>query len=293
MRITLRLRDDDEIQEAVDLDRLTPRARAIAQAIATRPLRTPGTLLLRSDRPLRDMPAGQASHTDLWYTAAQMDAPDTVVWSSWSRYPADSSMPPEAWLELQAQRMPIGYTPIPDRDARPDDLHVRDARMLTRAQVLDVLRAIGQPLAVSTWAAMVSRGQAPRPDDYVGRTPRWAETTVRSWAAARPGRGARVDLTAQAEAAPDAGPTGGRVSLRFAGRDRRGTHRAGAAVGVTPAELAERLYTSGWREATLTIGGQEVGGIRRDINGHRSWYGEHTPSHDQGDGGRPPVAPAS
>lgn len=43
-----------------------------------------------------------------------------------------------------------------------------------------------------TWHSYVARGQAPKPDRRVGRTPVWDAETVRAYP--RPGRGARMDL---------------------------------------------------------------------------------------------------
>ena len=66
--------------------------------------------------------------------------------------------------------------------------------MLTRDEVVALLTELGQPMGVGTWSAMVSRGQAPRPDQMAGRTPLWAPSTVTAWARSRPGRGARTDV---------------------------------------------------------------------------------------------------
>ncbi len=44
-------------------------------------------------------------------------------------------------------------------------------------------------IAAATWRRYVYKGTAPQPDEYVGRTPRWRESTVDRWARARPGRG--------------------------------------------------------------------------------------------------------
>ena len=51
-----------------------------------------------------------------------------------------------------------------------------------------------------TWRGYVARGQAPRPgrlNPETGR-PEWLRDTVETWLAARPGRGARTDLTVTA-----------------------------------------------------------------------------------------------
>lgn len=73
--------------------------------------------------------------------------------------------------------------------------------MLTRDEVVILLRHLGHPMTVSTWASMVSRHQAPQPDERIGRTPRWSEATIRDWAANRPGQGARTDLHKPADPA--------------------------------------------------------------------------------------------
>ena len=54
---------------------------------------------------------------------------------------------------------------------------------------------------LSTWSSYVSRGQAPKPDDYYDRrTPWWYRSTVEDWKASRPGQGSR---THQLQASPN------------------------------------------------------------------------------------------
>ena len=65
--------------------------------------------------------------------------------------------------------------------------------MLTRDDVAALLAHLGQPITPATWSSMVARHQAPEPDERVGRTPLWAEDTIREWAASRPGQGRRSD----------------------------------------------------------------------------------------------------
>jgi predicted DNA-binding transcriptional regulator AlpA len=54
-------------------------------------------------------------------------------------------------------------------------------------------------LAPATWRGYVSRGHAPAPDDPDDdrppnrRQPRWRQSTIDRWQAARPGPGARTD----------------------------------------------------------------------------------------------------
>lgn len=56
-------------------------------------------------------------------------------------------------------------------------------------------------ISPDTFSAYVSRGQAPAPARYVGRTPLWSESEVRQWTESRPGKGARTTGRALARAA--------------------------------------------------------------------------------------------
>jgi predicted DNA-binding transcriptional regulator AlpA len=49
------------------------------------------------------------------------------------------------------------------------------------AQVLAYLEEQGRPLSRATWYSYVSRGQAPKPVRYVGRTPLFDADAVREW----------------------------------------------------------------------------------------------------------------
>lgn len=62
-----------------------------------------------------------------------------------------------------------------------------------------------------TWTAYVrarrpKHAPPPLPVRTVGRTPVWDEHAVRAWAQARPGRGARLDLTSEEARTPTVGP---------------------------------------------------------------------------------------
>ncbi|GAB7049108.1 helix-turn-helix transcriptional regulator [Catenuloplanes indicus] len=62
----------------------------------------------------------------------------------------------------------------------------------TTEDVLAYLRSAGAPISRATWAAYVSRGQAPAADRMFGRSPAWRPTAVRAWQASRPRRGSVV-----------------------------------------------------------------------------------------------------
>lgn len=56
----------------------------------------------------------------------------------------------------------------------------------------DVLRYLadqGAPVSRDTWNSYVSRGQAPKPDRYFGRSPAWRPATIPAWHGNRPRRG--------------------------------------------------------------------------------------------------------
>ena len=116
------------------------------------------------------------------------------MWRGWAHYPGDSTVDPIDYLESEARKFPpdlrILATPgygDPVRDVGHDTL-------MTRAGVLDRLAAHGIRITPSTWGAYTSRGHAPPPDRYVGRTPLWETATIDHWAQNRPGRGTRTDL---------------------------------------------------------------------------------------------------
>ncbi|WP_146164346.1 helix-turn-helix transcriptional regulator [Pseudosporangium ferrugineum] len=59
----------------------------------------------------------------------------------------------------------------------------------TTEDVLAFLRTVGAPISRVTWAAYVSRGQAPAADRMFGRSPAWRPAAIRQWQAGRPRRG--------------------------------------------------------------------------------------------------------
>src|SRR5688572_11484222 len=59
----------------------------------------------------------------------------------------------------------------------------------TTENVLAYLRSAGAPISRVTWAAYVSRGQAPAADRMFGRSPAWRPAVIRDWQANRPRRG--------------------------------------------------------------------------------------------------------
>jgi hypothetical protein len=163
----------------VDLDLLSPRARALAEAVLQRPLATAGVVWCA----LRGTVGELVPEAERWHGAEDLKQPVRVPWSGWSHYPQDSEMDPHEYLEEQARRIHPEYTivgadphtPVPSYEAGAAD----DG--WTRGQVLDYLREKGRPIAPGTWSSYVARGQAPAPIKRVGRTPLWDPRSIKSW----------------------------------------------------------------------------------------------------------------
>jgi len=169
--VHLRLHDGAHTVSAITLDRLTPAARGLAEAVwLGSTLHGRGVIWVRG-------PGG-----------------DLRPWDGWAHYPPDSAVDPHAYLEKQARKLAGWVVLRPDPRAgaaawQPgpsDDL-------LTRQQVIARLRRQGISITPSTWSAYTARGQAPAPGRYVSRTPLWSAAAIDAWTAQRPGRGARTD----------------------------------------------------------------------------------------------------
>jgi len=114
-------RERAEEPMSVDLDRLSARARALAEIVAASPARVLVGVMLATDRTVREMhPDNQwctPEELSQWRTPEELDALHRGTWSAWDCYPVGSEMNPYEYLELQARRLPIGYFPV-GRDTR-------------------------------------------------------------------------------------------------------------------------------------------------------------------------------
>jgi hypothetical protein len=63
------------------------------------------------------------------------------------------------------------------------------------------------------------------------------------------------------------------IWTKYRGIRRDGTTSLGSSA-KTPDELARDLFHKGWRQATLTRDGMEVGGIGKNDAGRRIWWAE-------------------
>lgn len=188
--VTLMLRTDSRNPcrtahpDTVDLDQLTPRARALAEAAA----QIPGGNIGRGEILCRHRTLTRREvtpHPEMWLSPEQMDEPARMGWSRWDGYRADSELDAAEYLERQARKIPHDWVivsarwiagphqpPVPSSEASGDD------RYLTRDQVLAYMRDRGRDISVSTWSSYVARDQAPKPDRRINRTPLWAVETI-------------------------------------------------------------------------------------------------------------------
>lgn len=165
----------------VDLSRLTPPARALAEVISSSALPVRSPIILQSVRTRREMlPPESEEPFRSWYTEAELDEVDRTVWNSWAYYPADSAMDVHDYLESEARKLPLGYYPLgPSGDAAKDA-----ADLIDKGHVLEVLREGGRPISASTMDNYRSRPPKgwPQPVTYVGRTPLWSRDAVSKYA---------------------------------------------------------------------------------------------------------------
>lgn len=184
--ITLELHAGREcVRSVVDLDRLTPRARALAQAWHSRRIPGVGPVVIESTRTRREI---DPDVSPIWHTDAELDAPDRVVWCSWSHYPDCSAMDPHEYIERQAHRLPVGYVVVSahrgDRVPSVQDA-MRDAHLITKAQLVGVLRDAGRPVTAAALDNYRSAKRAPagwpQPAVYLERTPLWDLAEVEAY----------------------------------------------------------------------------------------------------------------
>lgn len=161
--------------DEVDLDRLSPRARALAEAVAASPLSTANEVWVESDAPLRELREDWAD----WYSPERAEEGERRLWSAWDRYRATDPTDPHDWLERQAAKIPDGWHILGASPRQPVPTQERGEEW-TSGQVLNYLSAQGAPIAASTWRANVARGGAPQPVRKVGRTPLWDSAEIRA-----------------------------------------------------------------------------------------------------------------
>lgn len=200
MRITLELHDTPPGEGRapmveIDLGRLSPMARALAESVHATPLHARSGIWLESAATRRELFAENArrgrpahmSDSAMWYTEEELDRPHGIPWCSWARYPVSSTVDPHDYLEGEARKLPLGYYPAGAdfRDRVPSaDAAQAATDLIPKARVLEILRDLGRPISAATMDNYRSRPPNgwPQPAQYVGRTPLWSETAIRSYA---------------------------------------------------------------------------------------------------------------
>lgn len=170
----------------VDLDTLTPKARALAECIAMSFGQQPLGVLVDTGRTKGDNP----NHTYLHGTGARADEigaqPDTRLQTNIEPLPQGAVTSPEEWLEYSARHaMPHDAWPIAGARSRIEPMTeripaasieaAREDRCLTRDQALRHLADHGTPIGKDAWILLQKAGNIPPPLHYAlgGRMPLW------------------------------------------------------------------------------------------------------------------------
>ncbi|MDX3329684.1 hypothetical protein PV405_34380 [Streptomyces sp. ME02-6979-3A] len=183
--VKLHLRKGGPLEE-VDLDILTPKARALAEAIHANPGHQPIGVVCATGQTKGDNPNFRLIHGDGPEADALAAEPHVVTIRNFGLIPADSPTTAADWLEREASALPLDAYPIagvksrvgpatnrvPSADAAATD------RYLTRDGVLTWMRDAGQPMSVQAWATLRGTGFLPEPDRYVLSKPQWKPETI-------------------------------------------------------------------------------------------------------------------
>ncbi len=174
----------------VDLDRLTPTARALAEAIADTDSRSAVDIWVEADEPI----SATVPNWHLFYTVAEAARGERRPWRGWSDVPLGPAEDPHARLEHEAEKIPVGWHVYGAHPSRPLP-GAGPIREATSGQVLAYLNANGRAITPATWRSYVARKQAPAPVRTVGRTPLWDMAEIEEWHKPRVGRCAHLGCT--------------------------------------------------------------------------------------------------
>lgn len=194
--VTLNIRrtvgDTPAFAEQVDLDTLTPKARALAEAIHASAGHQPigilcATSLTKGDNPNHRYLYGDGPDADTIATQPVT----TVVRPTSLR--ADSATPPEEWLERQAHSLGLDVYPVA---GSLDSLHTLSERVPSadtaredRCMMLDSVRSYladrhGLVMSPDGWSLLWKAGHLPQPRHHAvgGRLPMWHADDVDAYA---------------------------------------------------------------------------------------------------------------
>lgn len=169
----------------IDLDTLTPRAAAIAEAIAEAGHRR--WIRLKSIETLRVLHAGDQNLT--WaHSPAELDEPVTRTYAGWLNLPDHSREALVDGLETEARKFPGWYPVADDGTDLPHSDAARDDDGLTIEQAIALLARLCPARAVpsvAAWVRNAPRGAYGYPASstaYNGRYPLWSERDIRVFA---------------------------------------------------------------------------------------------------------------
>ncbi|MEU3954050.1 hypothetical protein AB0F45_17285 [Streptomyces achromogenes] len=194
--VTLNIRravgDTPAFSETVDLDTLTPKARAFAEAIHASAGHGPVGILCATGKTKGDNPNFRYQYG----TGPEADAiaaqPVTVVICP-TPLRADSVTPPEEWLERQAHGLALDVYPIAGSRDSLTTLDERvpsaDAARDDRCLFLDAVRGYladthGIVMGPTAWGLLWKAGNLPAPRHYAlnGRLPLWHVDDIDAYA---------------------------------------------------------------------------------------------------------------
>lgn len=189
--------DGDKVvapRDTVDLDRLSPRARALAQTVAASLGGKAGFVWIECDRPYGESWEQRPDAERAAYSDPGRDAqPARQEWSSWDRFYADAPEDAYWYLERQAAKIPEGWhiigPSIHERVADPDQ-PVEDWSVADAAEHMGIAVA-------SARKELLRLGIRPYRHERLpggGFRGVYSAAAVRAAHGARPGRGARTDL---------------------------------------------------------------------------------------------------
>lgn len=231
--------------EPIDLDALTPKARALAEALlasaqaaktaigideaqgaiavetrtAAPPMTTAQRAVYGEDPHREQQPDG--SRRRAW-VMPRMRADDPRDAAAWIEHQVRENIPPD-WYPVGAVR----GARVPSADAGAADV------ALTRDQVIEYMRRQGQPMAIQGWDTLRGTGHLPEPDRFVSGRPQWRPDTIDAYLA-RPRT--QWSVTQVAERLGFTGPSA-------TGSARKQLSRWGlTASGRSPGRGGESLY---------------------------------------------------
>ncbi|MUN41387.1 hypothetical protein [Actinomadura litoris] len=179
-------------RDTVELDRLSPRARALAQAIAASPGAGAGVIWLESTRPRGEMYTSGEEHA-VYGDPARDGQPVRREWGAWDRFYADSPEDAYGYLERQAAKIPADWEIIgPDPHERVTE-HEQPVEEWRASDVAEHM-GIALPSVRPTLRRLGVRPYRHEPAPGGGVRAVYSAAAVRAAHANRPGRGARTDL---------------------------------------------------------------------------------------------------